>query len=193
MAIYALGDQVPDIHPEAYVHPDATVIGLVKIHAAATVWPGAVLRGDYGAIEIGTHTSIQDGTVLHTTEPWPTIIGAECVVGHNAHLEGCVVEDRCLIGSGSVVLNRVRIGTGSVVGAGAVVTEDSFVPARHTALGVPARCRSGGIDPVWHEQAVKLYAGNGRRYAAELRLVAQQWPTTCHPLSSPHADPDEDL
>ncbi|HEV7931382.1 MAG TPA: gamma carbonic anhydrase family protein [Actinomadura sp.] len=181
MAIYALGDHVPDVHPEAYVHPQATVIGQVRIHAGATVWPGAVLRGDFGVITVGARTSIQDGTVVHTTEPWPTVIGAECVVGHNAHLEGCVVEDRCLIGSGSVVLNRARIGRGSVVGAGAVVTEDGFVPAGHTALGVPARCRAGGIDQVVHEQAVKLYESNGRRYAAELREVAPRWPTSCHP------------
>jgi carbonic anhydrase/acetyltransferase-like protein (isoleucine patch superfamily) len=103
------------------------------------------------------------------------------VIGHNTHLEGCVVEARCLIGSGSVVLNRVRIGTESVVGAGAVVTEDSVIPARHTALGVPARARAGGVDPLWHDEAVKLYVANGQQYAAEMRLVAPQWPAPCHP------------
>jgi carbonic anhydrase/acetyltransferase-like protein (isoleucine patch superfamily) len=183
MPIYALGDHVPDIHPEAYVHPDATVIGRVTMGPSATVWPGAVLRGDYGVITIGARTSIQDGTVVHTTDAWPTTIGTECVVGHNTHLEGCVVEDRCLIGSGSVVLNRVRVGTESVVGAGAVVTEDSVIPARHTALGVPARPRQGGIDPLWHDEAVRLYVANGRRYASELRLIAPQWPTPCPPPS----------
>ncbi|MBC6460999.1 gamma carbonic anhydrase family protein [Actinomadura sp. HBU206391] len=181
MPIYALGDHVPDIHPEAYVHPEATVIGRVTLDASATVWPGAVLRGDYGAITIGARTSIQDGTVVHTTAPWPTVIGAECVIGHNTHLEGCVVEDRCLIGSGSVVLNRVRIGTESVIGAGAVVTEDSVIPARHTALGVPARVRAGGVDPLWHDEAVQLYVANGQQYAAGLRQVASQWPTPCPP------------
>ena len=149
MAVYALGDQVPDIHPTAYVHPGATVIGSVTLGEGATVWPGAVLRGDYGAISVGARTSVQDGTVVHTTEEWPTVIGADCVVGHNAHLEGCVIEDRCLVGSGSVVLNRARVETRAVVGAGAVVTEGAVVPSGHTALGVPAKPRPGGIDEKW--------------------------------------------
>ncbi|MWA00528.1 gamma carbonic anhydrase family protein [Actinomadura sp. LD22] len=171
MAVYALGDQVPDIHPTAYVHPAATVIGSVALGEGASVWPGAVLRGDYGTITVGARTSVQDGTVVHTTEEWPTVIGADCVVGHNAHLEGCVVEDRCLVGSGSVVLNRVRVETGAVVGAGAVVTEGAVVPAGHTALGVPAKIRPGGIDEKWHGLAVGGYVANGRRYAAELRRI----------------------
>ncbi|QKG19361.1 gamma carbonic anhydrase family protein [Actinomadura verrucosospora] len=171
MAVYALGDQVPDIHPTAYVHPGATVIGSVTLGEGATVWPGAVLRGDYGTITVGARTSVQDGTVVHTTEEWPTVIGADCVVGHNVHLEGCVVEDRCLIGSGSVVLNRVRVETRAVVGAGAVVTEGAVVPSGHTALGVPARPRPGGIDEKWHAEAVEMYVANGRRYAAELKRI----------------------
>ncbi|KAB2362792.1 gamma carbonic anhydrase family protein [Actinomadura montaniterrae] len=171
MAVYALGDQVPDIHPTAYVHPGATVIGSVTLGEGATVWPGAVLRGDYGPITVGARTSVQDGTVVHTTEVWPTVIGAECVVGHNVHLEGCVVEDRCLIGSGSVVLNRVRVETRAVVGAGAVVTEGAVVPPGHTALGVPAKPRPGGIDEKWHAEAVAMYVANGRRYAAELKRI----------------------
>ncbi|MGI5329321.1 gamma carbonic anhydrase family protein [Actinomadura nitritigenes] len=171
MAVYALGNQEPDIHPTAYVHPGATVIGSVTLGEGVTVWPGAVLRGDYGAITVGARTSVQDGTVVHTTEEWPTVIGADCVVGHNAHLEGCVVEDRCLVGSGSVVLNRARVETRAVVGAGAVVTEGAVVPTGHTALGVPAKPRPGGIDEKWHAEAVAMYVANGRRYAAELELI----------------------
>ncbi|MEU8803413.1 gamma carbonic anhydrase family protein [Spirillospora sp. NPDC048819] len=171
MAVYALGDQVPDIHPSAYVHPGATVIGSVTLGEEATVWPGAVLRGDYGTIGVGARTSVQDGTVVHTTAPWPTVIGADCVIGHNVHLEGCVIEDRCLIGSGSVVLNRARVGTRGVVGAGAVLTEDAAVPPEHTALGVPARVRPGGIDERWHKEAVAMYVANGHRYAAELTRI----------------------
>ncbi|GAA0210103.1 hypothetical protein GCM10009527_002520 [Actinomadura nitritigenes] len=171
MAVYALGDQVPDIHPTAYVHPGATVIGSVTLGEGATVWPGAVLRGDYGAITVGARTSVQDGTVVHTTEEWPTVIGSDCVVGHNAHLEGCVIEDRCLVGSGSVVLNRARVETRAVVGAGAVVTEGAVVPSGHTALGVPAKPRPGGIDEKWHAEAVGMYVANGRRYAAELKRI----------------------
>jgi len=117
--IYALAGYEPEIDGSAFVHPDAVVIGRVRIGADASVWPCAVLRGDHGEIVVGARTSIQDGTVVHTTEAWHTVIGADCVVGHNAHLEGCVVEDQCLIGSGSVILNRARVGTGAVVAAAA--------------------------------------------------------------------------
>ena len=99
MPIYALGDLTPVIHPEAYVHPEATLIGAVEIGAQSTVWPGAVLRGDANRIVVGERTSIQDGVVVHASSTLSTHIGSGCVVGHLAHLEGCVVEDGCL-GSG---------------------------------------------------------------------------------------------
>jgi carbonic anhydrase/acetyltransferase-like protein (isoleucine patch superfamily) len=178
MAVYALGDLVPSIDPTAYVHPDATVIGRVRLGADVTVWPGAVLRGDFGDIEVGARTSVQDGTVVHTTESWSTVIGADCVVGHNAHLEGCTVEDRCLIGSGSVVLNRATIGTGSVVGAQALVPEDAVIPPHSMALGVPARTRP--VDPEqqagWIDFAVREYVDNGRHYAGALRRIDRSIP-----------------
>jgi carbonic anhydrase/acetyltransferase-like protein (isoleucine patch superfamily) len=139
--IYALGEQAPDIHPDAFVHPDAIVIGSVVLGAGASVWPAAVLRGDYGRIEIGARTSIQDGTVVHTTEQWPTPVGSGCVVGHNVHVEGCTIGDGCLIGSGSVVLNKVVVEAGAAVGAAALVPEGAVVPSGQIALGVPARLR----------------------------------------------------
>ena len=105
VTIYALDDDEPEIDELAYVAPDAVVIGRVKLGPQASVWPCAVLRGDHGTITIGARTSVQDGTVVHTTARFPTVIGDDCVVGHNAHLEGCVVESGCLIGSGSVTLN----------------------------------------------------------------------------------------
>src|SRR5664279_4852951 len=86
VAIYALGDQVPEIHPDAFVHPDATVIGSVVIGAESSVWPRAVLRGDYGLITVGARTSIQDGSVIHTTQSHPTSIGDDCVIGHLVHM-----------------------------------------------------------------------------------------------------------
>ena len=112
MPIYALDDDEPQIDELAYVAPDAVVIGRVTIGPQASIWPCAVLRGDHGTITIGARTSIQDGTVVHTTARWPTAIGDDCVVGHNAHLEGCQVASGCLIGSGSVTLNRAVIGAG---------------------------------------------------------------------------------
>jgi carbonic anhydrase/acetyltransferase-like protein (isoleucine patch superfamily) len=172
MAIYALGDQVPAIHPTAFVHPDATVIGSVTLGADVTVWPAAVLRGDHGRIEVGERTSIQDGTVVHTTERWPTLIGSGCVVGHNVHVEGCTIGDGALIGSGSIVLNRARIASGAAVGAAALVPEGAVVPAGQIAVGVPARLRAAPDDlGKWIEEAVEIYVAGGRRYRVELRRI----------------------
>lgn len=171
MAIYALGDLVPKLDPDAFVHPDATVIGAVTIGPGSSVWPAAVLRGDYGYIKIGARTSIQDGTVLHTTEEWPTVVGDDCVVGHNAHLEGCRVGDGCLIGSGSIVLNRAVVEAGAGVGAAALVSEGTVVPAGHIAVGVPARPRPAADLPRWVAEAAQLYFDLGRRYQRELRRL----------------------
>ena len=116
MPIYALGDRVPQIHEDAYIHPDAVVIGDVRIGADSSVWPTAVLRGDYGTIIVGERTSIQDGTVVHAVDEYPTVIGNDCVIGHLAHLEGCTVEDRALVGSGSIVLHQAVVHSGAIVG-----------------------------------------------------------------------------
>ena len=171
MAIYALGELTPEIHSQAFVHPSAIVIGAVRVGAQASVWPSAVLRGDYGRIEIGELTSIQDGTVVHTTELWPTIVGPRCVVGHNAHLEGCTIGDGCLIGSGSTVLNRAIVEPGAGVGAAALVAEDAVIPTGHIALGVPARARPAPDLDAWVTEAVGLYRDMSRRYLVELRRI----------------------
>jgi carbonic anhydrase/acetyltransferase-like protein (isoleucine patch superfamily) len=169
--IYALGDDEPDIHPTAFVHPDAVVIGRVRLGAEASVWPCAVLRGDHGTIEVGARTSVQDGTVVHTTRDWPTVIGAECVVGHNAHLEGCVVADRCLIGSGSVILNRARVGKGAVVAAAALVPEGFEVPPGALVTGVPAVIKRTSMPGDLVDHAVKTYIETARAHRAGLRRL----------------------
>lgn len=142
MALYALGDSVPHIDPAAFVHPDATVIGNVTIGAESTVWPHAVLRGDYGYIEVGARTSIQDGTVIHVTSGFSgTIVGANCTVGHAAIIHACTVEDFCLIGMGAILLDGCRIGSGSLVGAGALVTPGTDIPPGSLVLGSPAKVK----------------------------------------------------
>jgi carbonic anhydrase/acetyltransferase-like protein (isoleucine patch superfamily) len=171
MAVYALGDAEPEIHPTAFVHPDAVVIGTVSIGAESTVWPSAVLRGDYGRIRVGERTSIQDGTVVHATAECFTTIGSRCVVGHLAHLEGCTVEDDTLIGSGAVVLHRAVVRSGALVGAGAVVPNGFEVPAGAMALGVPAKLRLDTVPGGQFLEAVELYADNGRRYRQTLRRL----------------------
>jgi carbonic anhydrase/acetyltransferase-like protein (isoleucine patch superfamily) len=171
VAIYALGEHEPDIDPLAYIHPEAVVIGRVTIGPEASVWPGAVLRGDHGTISVGARTSIQDGTVLHTTHEWPTVIGADCVVGHNTHLEGCVVEDKCLIGSGSITLNRAHVGAGSIVGAGAVVAEGFHVPPGSLAVGVPAVIKRTGLPADFTLLAVAAYIETAREHRETLRRL----------------------
>lgn len=171
MAIYALGERVPDIDPTAYVHPMATVIGDVRIGAQATIWPGAVLRGDYGTVTIGARTSIQDGSIVHATADKATTVGADCVVGHLVHLEGCTIEDGCLVGSNSVVLHDVVVRAGALVGASALVPNGMEVPAGAMALGVPAKLRLEAVDPTMIAGAAALYVWNGQRYGTELRRL----------------------
>lgn len=172
MAIYALGDRVPTIDPSAYVHPMATVIGDVRIGPESTIWPAAVLRGDYGTIAIGARTSIQDGTVIHATAEVATTVGDDCVIGHLVHLEGCTIEDTSLVGSNSVVLHNVIVRSGALVGASALVPNGMEVPSGAMALGVPAKIRPGTVDAAsMIAPGAQLYAWNGKRYADELRRL----------------------
>lgn len=171
MPIYALGDRVPQIHEDAFVHPDAVVIGDVRIGADSSIWPGAVLRGDYGTIIIGERTSIQDGTVVHAVDEFPTVVGDDCVIGHLAHLEGCVIHDRALVGSGSIVLHQAHVHTGATVGAGAVVRNRTEVPANAMALGVPAVMKLDSCNEDVAVASAALYASNARRYKDELKRL----------------------
>lgn len=171
MAIYALGERVPKIDPGAFVHPDAVVIGDVVIEEEASIWPNAVLRGDYGHIRIGARTSIQDGSVIHATAQLPTIVGSDCVVGHIVHLEGCTIEPHSLVGSGSVVLHRAVVRSHALVGANAVVPNDMEVPSYAMALGVPAKLRENAVRERSFQMAVAGYVQNGKRYKAELRRL----------------------
>ena len=150
MPVYALGDLVPHVDPEAFVHPDATVIGAVVIGPESTIWPQAVLRGDSSRI----------------------VVGDDCVVGHLAHLEGCTVEDRALIGNGSIVLHRAVIESNALVGAGAVVPNDMRVPAYAMALGVPARVREQAVGAGQIEAMAERYVAKGKWYREEQRRLA---------------------
>ncbi len=127
------------IHPTAFIAPTASVMGDVTLGEDSSVWYGAVLRADMAPIVIGPQTNIQDGVIAHVDEEVPCIIGTRVGVGHRVILHGCIVEDDCLIGMGSVLLNGVRIGTGSVVAAGAVIPEGMAVPPGSLVMGVPGR------------------------------------------------------
>src|SRR6185437_6351846 len=165
MTLYALGEIAPQIDPDAFVHPDCTIIGNVVIGPGATIWPQAVLRGDQSRIVVGARTSVQDGAVLHCTRQLETIVGDDCTIGHLAHLEGCTVEDGALVGTGSIVLHR------AIVGAGAVVPNDMEVPSGAMALGIPARLREGAVRPDQITHPAQEYVRNCARYRAELRRI----------------------
>ncbi len=140
----------PQIPASVFVAPTATVVGDVVLGEEASVWYGTVIRGDVGAIRIGRRSNIQDGCVLHLTGGGPPIVvGAEVTVGHRAILHGATVEDRCLIGMGSVLLDGCVIGEESLVGAGSLVLEGTRVPPRSFIAGVPATIK-GPIPPAVH-------------------------------------------
>jgi len=169
--IYALGDETPDIDPTAFVHPEAVLIGRVRIGAESTVWAHAVLRGDGAGIEIGARTSVQDGAVLHNTDIHRTVVGDNCTIGHLAHLEGCTVEDGALIGTSSVVLHEAVVSRGALVGANAVVTNRMIVPPNAVALGVPAKIRHDASSYEQNMRDAENYVQRGKRYRATMRRV----------------------
>ncbi len=171
MPIYALGDLVPQIDPSAYVHPDAVVIGDVRIGAQASIWPCAVLRADGARIDIGARTSVQDGSVIHVAEGMPTFVGDDVVIGHIVHLEGCRIENHALVGNGAVVLHNAVVGEAALVGSNAVVPGAMVIPSRAMALGVPARIREDAVDPEPLRLAVESYVARGERYRRELRRI----------------------
>jgi carbonic anhydrase/acetyltransferase-like protein (isoleucine patch superfamily) len=171
MPLYELDGVAPRIDEGAYVHPDAVVIGDVSIGPESSVWPTAVLRGDYGTITIGSGTSIQDGTVIHAGPGFPTHIGNGCVVGHLTHLEGCLLEDDSLAGSGCVVLHWAVVSQGATVGANAVVPNNMVVPPGALAIGVPAKILEGRSDVAMIRLSAAEYVANVARYKSSLRRM----------------------
>ena len=145
------------------------MIGDVEIAEEASIWPGAVLRGDHGQIRVGARTSIQDGTVCHATEnESTTVVGAECTVGHRVVLHGCQIGDHCLVGMGSLLLDNAKLGEWCFVGAGALLTPGKVFPARSFILGSPARrLREISEQEVeWIRYACQAYRDLTRRYRA---------------------------
>lgn len=169
--IYALGSQEPVIASDAYVHPDAVVIGSVSIGAESSVWPGAVLRGDEGEIRVGARSSVQDNSVLHTTPEVPTVVGDRCVIGHMVHLEACHIEDDVLVGNGSIVLHEVVVRSWAIVAANSVVLNGTEVPGGAIAVGSPATIKPGRARRDLIEAGVAAYVARGQRFRRELRRL----------------------
>ena len=181
MPIYALDDEVPHIDPTAFVHPDAVLIGEVHIGALSSIWPTAVIRADNGPIFIGARTSIQDGTVIHTMPGNPTRIGDACTIGHLVHLEGCVLEDHVLVGSGAMVLSQAICRSTSLIGAGAVVTPRTEVPSYAMALGVPATMRLDVVTRAMVDGNVQGYLRHSVQHRTQMRRITVQEATVRAP------------
>jgi carbonic anhydrase/acetyltransferase-like protein (isoleucine patch superfamily) len=171
--IYSLDGIAPVIGPGAWVAPDANVIGAVTLAEEASVWFGAVLRGDGEPIAVGARSNVQEACILHTDLGYPLTVGADCTIGHKAILHGCTIEDGSLVGMGATVLNGAVIGAGSLVGAGALVTEGKAIPPGSLVMGAPGRVvRELNADARGRLIASAAhYVANARRFREGLRAV----------------------
>jgi len=171
MPIYALDGVTPHIETGCFIAPDAVLIGKVRVLKGASIWFGAVLRGDNDWITIGPDSNVQDHTIIHADPGQPVTIGAGVTIGHRVIVHSASVGDHTLIGMGAILLNRARIGTGCLVGAGALVTEDKVFEDGKLIIGSPAKAmreltaeQQDGI-----RRSAAIYVANGARYAAGLR------------------------
>jgi carbonic anhydrase/acetyltransferase-like protein (isoleucine patch superfamily) len=173
MALYELDGKHPTLAAEAWVAPTADVIGDVYLGEGASVWFGACIRADNGAITVGARSNIQDGAMGHSDPGVPLTIGEDVTVGHHAILHGCTVGARTLIGMGAIVLNRAVIGEDCIVGAGALVTEGKEFPAGSLIVGSPARAVRTLDDPAkaMLRMSSAVYVANAKRYRAGLTLI----------------------
>lgn len=175
MTIWKLDGIAPELAADgsAWVAPSAELIGRVRLARSASVWFGAVLRGDNEWIEIGERTNIQDMSMLHTDIGFPLVIGPDCTIGHRVTLHGCTIGANTLIGMGATILNGARIGANSLVGAGAVVTEGKAFPDNSLIVGMPAKViRTLDADAVAKiARSADGYVRNARRFADGLVAV----------------------
>ena len=175
MALYALGDSIPQTPDEGeyWVAPDAQVMGRVVLRRNASVWYGAVVRGDNDPITIGEDSNVQDLSVLHTDEGVPLTIGKGVTIGHRAMLHGCTVGDYSLIGIGATVLNGAKIGRNCIIGAHALITEGKEIPDNSLVVGAPAKViRTLDEDAaVMMKASADHYVENWKRHATQLRRI----------------------
>ncbi len=175
MAIYELDGQAPELPADGnyFIAETAAVIGKVRLKSGASVWFGAVLRGDNEWIEIGEGANVQDGSTCHTDPGFPLTVGKNCTIGHNVILHGCTIEDGALVGMGSIVMNGAKIRRGSIVGAGAVITEGKEFPEYSLIIGSPARVIRT-LDPAQVEKmgsAAASYVAKSPRYRKGLKRI----------------------
>lgn len=173
MNVFSLGDKQPQLPlvGEYWIAPNATLLGDVILHPGASIWFGAVLRGDNDPITIGPDSNIQDGSVLHTDAGEPLTIGRGVTVGHMAMLHGCEIGDNTLIGIGAVVLGRAKIGKNCLIGANALITEGKVIPDNSLVMGQPGKVvrelQPGQIEAL--KASAAHYVQNWKRYARDLK------------------------
>ncbi|MFD1881009.1 gamma carbonic anhydrase family protein [Paracoccus pacificus] len=171
--IWELDGIQPQCAPDAWVAPDAQLMGRVVLEAAASVWFGAVLRGDNEQIRVGEGSNVQDLTVIHTDPGFACTIGRDCTIGHRAILHGCTIGDGVLVGMGAIILNGARIGAGSLIGAGAFVPENREIPPGSLVMGMPGKVVRE-LDPGARAKlldSARRYRDNAARFRAGLKSV----------------------
>jgi carbonic anhydrase/acetyltransferase-like protein (isoleucine patch superfamily) len=163
----------PTIGDNVYLAPTAVLIGDVRIADGASVWFGAVLRGDFSYIEVGAGSAIQDNCVLHCADDLPTVVGRDVIVGHGCILEGCLIEDEALVGMGSIVCQHARVGAGAMLAAGSVVSERAQIPNAVLAAGVPASRKKEleGAALSWTQSAAAEYHRLRDRYLSNVKEI----------------------
>jgi len=175
MTVYSFDGRTPVFPDDGdyWVAPNATLIGEIVLCQAASIWFGAILRGDNEPITVGARSNVQDGCVFHTDRGYPLIIGADCTIGHKAILHGCTIKDNALIGMGATVLNGAVIGSNCIVGANALISEGKEIPDNSLVVGVP-----GKVVRTLPEDAAETirksaegYVRNWRRFKAGLAEV----------------------
>lgn len=175
MPLFSLQGHKPDLAPaqRCYVAETAVLIGKVRIKIGASVWFGAVLRGDNEWIELGERSNIQDNCTLHTDPGFPLVIGTGCTIGHNAVLHGCSIGNNSLIGMGAIVMNGARVGANCIVGAGALIGENKAISDNCLVIGAPARkIRDNDAAAIkLVEKAAEIYFQRWQDYAADLQRV----------------------
>jgi carbonic anhydrase/acetyltransferase-like protein (isoleucine patch superfamily) len=171
--LYALGDDVPQVHPDAWVAPTAVLIGKVVVEQGATVWFGAVLRGDNELITVGERSNVQENCVMHSDPGYPLTIGKDVTVGHLAMLHGCTIEDEALIGMAAVVLNGAVVGSGTLVGAKALIGERKQIAGNSLVMGAPGKIVRELADDERNRmrRGAATYVERGRRFRREMRAV----------------------
>ena len=180
MPIYAVGEKAPAIHPSAFIAPTATVVGDVRIEEGASVWYGAVVRGDTSYAVIGKGANIQDGAVVHGRANMPALIGEEASIAHNAVIHGATIGARALIANGAQVLDGAVVGEGALVAAGSVVLPETVIPAGMLAAGAPAQVKrsiAGTPSQEWVENNPGRYARLAAEHLAGLREIPHNNPT----------------